>query len=107
MELRAKATAASDPFEFGILVPRWAMMRALLVMASITVLATVPAAAQQFDGRDPVCLQIWEWGGSTTISCQYRSWDACKVAAASLSAMCLLNPYGQSPPERSRRSPHR
>ncbi|WP_244422050.1 DUF3551 domain-containing protein [Bradyrhizobium sp. ORS 285] len=76
-------------------------------MASITVFATAPAAAQQFDGNDPVCLQIWEWGGSTTISCQYRSWEACKMAAASLSAMCLLNPYGQRPPEQRSSERHR
>ncbi|MGJ4892327.1 DUF3551 domain-containing protein [Bradyrhizobium sp. HKCCYLRH3099] len=88
------------------------MMRALFVMASITVLATVPAAAQQFNGNDPVCLQLWEWGGSSTISCEYRSWEACKVRATSLSAMCLLNPYvqrpsEQSPAERRRRLPAR
>ncbi|WP_456717010.1 DUF3551 domain-containing protein [Bradyrhizobium sp. USDA 4353] len=82
-------------------------MRTLLVTASITLFATVPAAAQQFDGKDPVCLQIWEWGGSTTISCQYRSWEACKVAAASLSAMCLLNPYVQRPTEQSPSERHR
>ncbi|WP_315799399.1 DUF3551 domain-containing protein [Bradyrhizobium sp. SZCCHNR1002] len=79
------------------------MIRALLLMTSITVLATAPAAAQRFDGNDPVCLQTWEWGGSSTVSCQYRSWDACRAAAASLSAMCLPNPDVQRPPERSRR----
>nr|WP_083842483.1 DUF3551 domain-containing protein [Bradyrhizobium sp. ORS 375] len=80
-------------------------MRALLLLAPFTLFAIVPAAAQRFDGNDPVCLQTWEWGGSSTISCQYRSWEACKAAAASLSATCLTNPYVQRPPERSRRSP--
>ncbi|MGJ5178096.1 DUF3551 domain-containing protein [Bradyrhizobium oligotrophicum] len=83
------------------------MMRALLVMASITVFATVPAAAQRFDGNDPVCLQIWEWGGSSTISCQYRSWEACRAAAAGFPATCLTNPYVLRPSEPGRRPPRR
>ncbi|MGJ4990953.1 MULTISPECIES: DUF3551 domain-containing protein [unclassified Bradyrhizobium] len=83
------------------------MMRALLLMTSIIVLATAPAAAQRFDGNDPVCLQTWEWGGSSTISCQYRSWEACRAGAAGLSAMCLPNPYAQRPSEPSRRRPPR
>ncbi|MGY8660958.1 DUF3551 domain-containing protein [Bradyrhizobium sp. UFLA05-109] len=49
--------------------------------------------AERFDPRFPVCLQKWEWGGSSTMYCNYPSWEACKASAAGLSAMCLANPY--------------
>nr|WP_244552573.1 DUF3551 domain-containing protein [Bradyrhizobium sp. Ghvi] len=64
--------------------------------------APTPAAAQRFGGNSPVCLQRWEWGGSTWISCQYSSWDECRASAAGISAMCLLNPFAQRPPHPDR-----
>ncbi|MEY9128498.1 hypothetical protein ABH994_004151 [Bradyrhizobium yuanmingense] len=83
------------------------MMRALacLLFVLITMSAPGPAAAQRFGGNFPVCLQEWEWGGGTYISCQYRSFDECRASAAGRSAMCLENPYVQrpSPPGRSPR----
>lgn len=82
-------------------------MRALfcLLMVWIAMSAPTPAAAQRFNGNDPVCLQRWEWGGATYISCRYGTWEQCKADAAGLSAMCLLNPYVPQPsqPDRSRR----
>ncbi|WP_312010542.1 MULTISPECIES: DUF3551 domain-containing protein [unclassified Bradyrhizobium] len=84
------------------------MMRALacLLLVLSTMSAPSPAAAQRFGGNYPVCMQRWEWGGVTWISCQYRSWDECRASAAGLSAMCMDNPYAQRPlhPERSPRS---
>jgi hypothetical protein len=75
-------------------------MRALpfLLMVWVIISAPAPAAAQRFGGNYPICLQKWEWGGATSISCQYISWEECKATAAGLSAMCLLNPYAQRPP---------
>lgn len=74
-------------------------MRALpfLLIIWITIAAPAPAAAQRFAGNYPVCLQKWEWGGSSSIRCEYSSWEECKAAAASLPAMCLVNPYAQRP----------
>ncbi|MGJ4926311.1 DUF3551 domain-containing protein [Bradyrhizobium sp. HKCCYLS2038] len=83
------------------------MTRALLFVASITLFATAPAAAQRFGGDGPVCLQVWKRGGSSTISCQYLSWDACQAEAAGRSATCVLNPYAQPPSEPGRRRPPR
>ncbi|MVT54646.1 DUF3551 domain-containing protein [Bradyrhizobium yuanmingense] len=82
-------------------------MRALacLLFVLIAISATGPAAAQRFGGNFPVCLQEWEWGGGTYISCQYRSFEECRASAAGRSAMCLENPYVQQPPQ-PRRSPH-
>lgn len=82
-------------------------MRALffLLMAWVAMSAPTPASAQRFAGNYPVCLQTWEWGGGTYISCQYSSWEQCKAAAAGLSAMCLTNPYVQQRPSEPVGSP--
>ena len=81
-------------------------MRALptLLLIGITMAAAAPAAAQRFAGNYPVCLQKWEWGGSSSIYCRYNSWEECKASAAGLPAMCLLNPYVQQLPSRPDRS---
>jgi hypothetical protein len=73
--------------EFTMLVLR------LMIAAGITILGNAPCAAQRYDPNYPVCLQKWEWGGSSTIYCYYTSWDQCKAAASGQPAMCLLNPY--------------
>lgn len=80
-------------------------MRSLfcLLMVCIAMSAPTPAAAQRFNGNYPVCLQRWEWGGGTYISCLYNTWEDCKADAAGFSAMCLLNPYVQRPSQPDRR----
>jgi hypothetical protein len=74
-------------------------MRALpfLLIIWIAMSAPAPAVAQRFGGNYPICLQKWEWGGSSSISCRYSSWEECKATAAGLSATCLVNPYAQPP----------
>ncbi|WFU37937.1 DUF3551 domain-containing protein [Bradyrhizobium sp. CB82] len=71
------------------------MMGALAagIIAGAAIMTAAPATAQRYDARYPVCLQKWEWGGSSTIYCNYPSWEACKASAAGLSAMCIANPY--------------
>ena len=66
-------------------------MRALpiLLLVGITMSAAGPASAQRFAGNAPVCMQKWQWGGSSYITCQFASWDECRATAAGLSAMCL------------------
>lgn len=54
---------------------------------------SAPAAAQTYDPRYPVCMQVWEWGGSTRFECSFMSWDQCHAATSGLPAMCLDNPY--------------
>ena len=65
----------------------------LVIVAGVTMLGIAPCAAQRYDPNHPVCLQKWEWEGSSTIYCYSRLWDQCKAAALGLSAMCLSNPY--------------
>ena len=57
------------------------------------ILMAAPATAQRYDPRYPVCLQKWEWGGSTDINCSFTSLDQCRMTASGLSAMCYANPY--------------
>jgi hypothetical protein len=64
-----------------------------IVLGGAALLAVTSATAQTYDPRYPVCLQKWEWGGSTSFDCAYSSWDQCKAAAIGLAAMCLENPY--------------
>ena len=58
-----------------------------MILAGATILAADPATAQRYDPRYPVCLQKWEWGGSTVIDCSYTSWAQCQMTASGLSAM--------------------
>ncbi|MCP3470447.1 DUF3551 domain-containing protein [Bradyrhizobium sp. CCGUVB1N3] len=79
-----------------------------VIMGGATILAPAPAMAERYDPRYPVCLQKWEWGGSSTVYCSYPSWEACKAAAAGLSAMCMDNPYwSQSTTTGAARAPGR
>jgi hypothetical protein len=80
------------------------MMRALLCLLIVWIAMSAPApvSAQRFGGHYPVCLQKWEWGGGSSIRCQYSSWDECRASATGLSAMCLQNPYVQQPPQPAR-----
>ncbi|WP_312015587.1 DUF3551 domain-containing protein [Bradyrhizobium liaoningense] len=64
-----------------------------MILAGTTILAVVPATAQRYDPRYPVCLQSWPGRSLTIIDCSYASMDQCKMTASGLSAMCLENPY--------------
>ena len=79
-----------------------AAMRMLrwLILGSAAILAIASATAQTYDPSHPVCLQRWEWGGSTYFECAYTSWDQCRASAIGLSAMCVDNPYWQRPQAR-------
>ncbi|WP_309249494.1 MULTISPECIES: DUF3551 domain-containing protein [Bradyrhizobium] len=79
-----------------------AAMRMLrwLILGSAAILAIASATAQTYDPSHPVCLQRWEWGGSTYFECAYTSWDQCRASAIGLSAMCVENPYWQQPQAR-------
>lgn len=64
-----------------------------MLLISAVILASAPATAQTYDPGYPVCLQRWEWGGSTYFECRFTSWDQCRAAGAGLPAMCVDNPY--------------
>jgi hypothetical protein len=64
-----------------------------MMLGGAAILAVAPAQAQTYDPRYPVCMQKWQWGGSTYFDCRFTSWEQCRAAAASMPATCLDNPY--------------
>lgn len=64
-----------------------------MILGGAFFLTAAPAMAQTYGSGAPVCLQRWQWGGSTYFDCSYVSWNQCRAAASGLAAMCLENPY--------------
>ncbi|WP_271602349.1 MULTISPECIES: DUF3551 domain-containing protein [unclassified Bradyrhizobium] len=67
----------------------------MILAGTTTVLGAVPATAQRYDPRFPVCLQRWYARGFISYDCSYTSMDQCRMTASGLSAMCQENPYWQ------------
>jgi hypothetical protein len=90
----------SIPMEVPMRIP------ALVILAALTVLASVPASAQTYGGNYPVCIQNYRWGGSD-IDCRFTSMGQCAASASGRAAQCLVNPYyanAQMPRGSSRRA---
>ena len=71
-----------------------------IIRGSAVILMITSATAQTYDPKYPVCLQIWQWGGTYYFDCSYTTWDQCRANAVSLPAMCLENPYWPRPQPR-------
>ena len=83
-------------------------MNAILLAGGL--FAAVPAAAQTYDPRYPVCIEVYTIDGST-IDCSFTSMAQCAATASGQAAQCYANPYvvqsrqpglGPSPPRRNR-----
>jgi len=68
----------------------------------------MPAAAQTYDRRYPVCIEVYTLDGSS-IDCSFTTMAQCTATASGQSAQCYANPYamqnrqpGPSPPRRNR-----
>jgi hypothetical protein len=70
----------------------------------------MPAAAQTYDPRYPVCIEVYTIDGSA-IDCSFATMAQCAATASGQSAQCYANPYagqnrqpgpGPSPPRRNR-----
>ena len=68
-------------------------MRAIVptFLAIAMISAAVPAQAQTYDPRYPICLQVY--GRINYISCAYRSMAQCRMSAEARAAQCIVNPY--------------
>ncbi|MCA1455880.1 DUF3551 domain-containing protein [Bradyrhizobium sp. BRP22] len=64
--------------------------RAMLVTG--TILAALPAQAQTYDPRYPICMQVFSISGPA-IGCGYTSMAQCKASASGRAAECFANPY--------------
>jgi hypothetical protein len=69
-------------------------MRQILTTAAVAglLLALAPAAAQTYDPRYPVCIEVYSIDGSA-ISCAYTSLAQCAATASGQAATCFANPY--------------
>lgn len=87
-------------------------MNAILLVTGLSVAALTgsPAAAQTYDPRYPVCIEIYTLDGSN-IDCSFMTIAQCTATASGQSAQCYANPYAAlgrqpspipSPPRRSR-----
>ncbi|EJN06586.1 Protein of unknown function (DUF3551) [Bradyrhizobium sp. YR681] len=89
------------------------IMKAILLVAGLlaaNLLGAAPAAAQTYDPRYPVCIEVYSIDGST-IDCSFATIAQCAATASGQSARCYANPYamqnrqtgpGPSPPRRNR-----
>jgi hypothetical protein len=66
---------------------------ALAILPFATVLTGTPAQAQTYDPAYPVCLHVYQWGGSHYYECRYTSLPQCNASASGRAAMCVINPY--------------
>ena len=66
--------------------------RAALVLAATLSLAA-PAAAQTYDPKYPICLQVFQSFKDYYFDCTYTSMPQCRASASGRSASCLVNPY--------------
>jgi hypothetical protein len=83
-------------------------MNAILLAGGL--LAAAPAAAQTYDPRYPVCIEVFTIDGST-IDCSFTSMGQCTATATGQAVQCYANPHavqsrqpglGPSPPRRNR-----
>jgi len=90
----------------------WCIKNAIPLAAGLfgMALTGVPADAQTYDPRYPVCIEIYTIDGSN-IDCSFMSIAQCAATASGQSAQCYANPYAApgrsaspipSPPRRSR-----
>jgi hypothetical protein len=95
---------------------RWIVrriMNAILLVAGwpgAGLLGVTPTAAQTYDPRHPVCIEIYTIDGRS-IDCSFATIAQCAATASGQSAQCYANPYATpsrqlspvpSPPRRSR-----
>jgi hypothetical protein len=86
-------------------------MNAILLVAGLPGLSLVggaPGAAQTYDPRYPICMEVYTVDGST-IDCSFTSIAQCAATASGQPAQCYANPYamqnrqpGPTPPRRNR-----
>src|SRR3954449_4339154 len=84
------------------LVPgeRWRLivrriMNAILLVAGLFgagLLGAAPTAAQTYDPRHPVCIEIYTIDGRS-IDCSFATIAQCAATASGQSAQCYANPY--------------
>jgi hypothetical protein len=65
---------------------------ALAILTIAAALTAMPALAQTYDPKYPVCLQTYGIGGGY-IDCSYSSLAQCSATASGRAAQCITNPF--------------
>src|SRR5687768_16265105 len=68
----------------------------VLAMALMTITgaaAILPAQAQTYDPRYPVCLRVYQGYTDYYFECGYTSLAQCNMSASGRFAQCIVNPY--------------
>ena len=63
------------------------------IIAALAILPAMPARAQTYDPRYPICMQVVESRGGMHIDCSFTSMRQCQAGAYGRPATCLINPY--------------
>lgn len=70
------------------------MLKSVLSMSALVALVmSMPAHAQTYDPRSPVCLHVFGELEGERMDCIFASWALCQAAASGRPATCLMNPY--------------
>ena len=83
------------------------------IILALAAFASLPAHAQTYDPRWPVCMKVYGGGvdgAGEWIDCSYTSIPQCQATASGRAAMCEINPffaYAQIPPGAVYRRPYR
>jgi hypothetical protein len=76
-------------------IPKEVSMRipALTMLTISAALTATPAAAQTYDPKYPVCLQVYQGFVDYYFECAYTSLAQCQMSASGRAASCVVNPY--------------
>lgn len=73
------------------------------VMSLAMAVVAVPAKAQMYDPRYPVCMHVYGMLEGERMDCIFTSLAQCRASASGLPAMCLINPFFAGTPYQRRR----
>jgi len=85
LSLRTAALSGFNPKELS--------MRALACAMLAIAVTVVPARAQTYDPRYPICLKVIQNFGGERYDCRYDSIEQCRDSQGGLPATCVVNPY--------------
>ena len=97
MSVKPRLTASKKPRVIPMRTIA-ALALAVLVVTIAAALTPLPARAQTYDPRYPVCLQVYGITGNY-IACGYTSMDQCRLSAQGRAAQCIVNPYFAGEPK--------
>jgi hypothetical protein len=94
-DARRELTSNNQAVCCAAFIPKEAVMRipVLAILTIAAVLTATPAAAQTYDPKYPVCLQVYQGFTDYYFECAYTSLAQCNMSASGRAASCVVNPY--------------